>query len=93
MDVQGNTQMTFTFSESSGYSSLAVVDVLINSYITGVKACYFAFVPTSATGGYLYLVDDAGDGHYVSGSPMYIPTASGTLQNSQCTTRVMHSYG
>jgi len=44
----------------------------------------FAYAPTSATTGYVYLVDDAGDGGYVGGSPMYLPS-SGTLANSQCT--------
>jgi hypothetical protein len=61
MNADGSTQMTFTFSDSNGYSSLAVVDVLINNYIDGQHACYFAFVPTGPTSGYLYLVDDAGD--------------------------------
>jgi List-Bact-rpt repeat protein len=75
---------TFTFNDSNGYAELAVVDVLINSYLDGVGACYVAFAPVSATSGYLYLVDDAGDGGYVSGSPILLPS-SGTLSNSQCT--------
>ncbi|HEY1757156.1 MAG TPA: hypothetical protein VGG72_17415 [Bryobacteraceae bacterium] len=41
-------------------------------------------VPTSAFNGYLYLVDDAGDGRYASGPPILL-SPGGTLQNSQCT--------
>ena len=47
-------------------------------------ACYLALAPTSATNGYLYLVDDAGDGGYAPGSPIAL-SSGGTLQNSQCT--------
>jgi hypothetical protein len=50
------------------------VDVLINNYLDGIGACYFAFVPdppaqgsSQGNSGYMYLMDDAGDGHYVSG--------------------------
>ena len=75
---------TFTFQDPSGYADLAVVNVLINNYLDGVGACYVAFAPASATSGYLYLVDDAGDGGYVSGSPISLPS-SNSLHNSQCT--------
>ena len=75
---------SFTFSDTNGYADLAVVNVLINNFLDGIGACYVAFAPTSATSGYLYLVDDAGDGGYASGSPIALPS-SGTLQNSQCT--------
>jgi hypothetical protein len=75
---------TFTFTDSNGYGDLAVLDVLTNSFLDGISGCYFAYVPISASNGYLYLVDDAGDGGYASGSP--IPLSSGgTLKNSQCT--------
>ena len=77
----------FTFTDTNGYGDLAVLDILANSFLDGINACYLAYVPTSASSGYLYLVDDAGDGHYVSGSPMPLPS-SGTLQNSQCTISV-----
>jgi len=81
----GSTQtFTFTFEDSNGYTDFSVVNVLINSALDGIGACYVAFAPASATSGYLYLVDDAGDGGYVSGSPISLP-ATGTLQNSQCT--------
>jgi hypothetical protein len=81
----GLTQtFTFTFQDPNGYADLGVVDVLINNYLDGIGACYFALTPASATSGYLYLLDDAGDGGYVSGTPMPMPSAN-TLQNSQCT--------
>ena len=73
----------FTFTDANGYRDLSVVDVLINSFLDGMGACYVAYVPTSASSGFLYLVDDAGDGGYASGSPLALPS-SGTMQNSQC---------
>jgi hypothetical protein len=74
---------TFTFTDTYGYADLAVLDILTDSYLDGVGACYVAYVPTSATTGYLYLVDDAGDGGYASGSPALL-SSGGTLHNSQC---------
>jgi hypothetical protein len=74
----------FTFTDTNGFADLAVVDVLTNNFLDGIGACYVAFAPTSATSGYLYLVDDAGDGGYARGSPIALPS-SGTLSNSQCT--------
>ncbi len=60
-----------------------MLDVLTNSFLVGNNACYFAYVPTTPTNGYLYLVDDAGDGGYAPGSPIGL-SSGGTLQNSQC---------
>jgi Putative binding domain, N-terminal len=83
-DGAGSTEtFTLTFEDSNGYQDLAVVNVLINNFLNGVDACYVAFVPTGATSGELFLVDDAGDGGYASGSPISLPS-SNTLQNSQC---------
>jgi len=72
----------FTFSDTGGYQNLGVVDVLINSVLDGRQACYVAFVPSGASTGSVYLVDDAGDagGPY---SGMLLP-GSGSVQNSQC---------
>jgi hypothetical protein len=75
---------SFTFTDTNGYADLAVLDILTNSYLDGISACYVAYAPTSATTGYLYLVNDAGDGGYASGSPLLL-SSGGTLQNSQCT--------
>jgi hypothetical protein len=74
---------SFTFADTKGPSDLAVLDILTNSFLDGIGACYVAYVPTSATNGYLYLVDDAGDGGYAGGSPMRL-SSGGILQNSQC---------
>jgi hypothetical protein len=74
---------TFTFSDTNGWADLRIMDVLINGSINAVRSCYFAFVPSGATSGQIYLVDDAGQagGPY---SAVSLP-GSGTAQNSQCT--------
>jgi hypothetical protein len=74
----------FTFTDTSGYADLNVLDVLVSTFMNGQTACYFALAPTGATSGYLYLVDDAGDGGYAPGSPMPLPSNS-NVSNSQCT--------
>ena len=74
---------TFTFTDPRVLRDLSVLDVLISTFLDGQTACYFALAPTGATTGYIYLVDDAGDGGY-AGSPMPLPSAS-IVQNSQCT--------
>ena len=74
---------TFTFTDSKGWQDIGVTNILVNSALDGRHACYVAFVPSGATSGSVYLVDDAGDagGPY---SAMVLP-GSGTAQNSQCT--------
>jgi sugar lactone lactonase YvrE len=74
---------TFTFTDSNGFADLFVLDVLTNSFLVGNNGCYFAYVPTTPTNGYLYLVDDAGDGGYAPGSPIGL-SSGGSLQNNQC---------
>jgi hypothetical protein len=79
----GSSQtFTLTFANSAGWQNLGVVDVLINDALDGRKACYVAFVPSSASGGSLYLVDDGGD----AGGPYQgtVLPGSGTIQNGQC---------
>jgi uncharacterized repeat protein (TIGR01451 family) len=74
---------TFTFSDSAGWQNLGVQDILINSALDGRHACYIAYVPSGATTGSLYLIDDAGD----AGGPytgMVLPSSQ-TASNSQCT--------
>ena len=80
--TSGATQIrTFQFSHPSGYSSLSVLNVLVNPAIDGRKACYVAYVPSPNT---LYLVNDAGDagGPYAGGMAL---TGGGNVSNSQCT--------
>ena len=74
---------TFTFTDSNGFADLFVLDVLTNGFLDGQTACYFAYVPTGPASGYVYLVDDAGDGGYAPGSPVLLSSGS-VLQNSQC---------
>jgi Mg-chelatase subunit ChlD len=80
--VIGLSGNTITFSDPNGWQDLRVLNVLVNNAIDGAHACYLAFVPSSATAGSLYLVDDAGD----AGGPyqgLTLP-GSGTIQSSQC---------
>jgi len=78
-----NQTFTFTFTDTGGYQNLKVVDVLINNALDGRHACYIAFAPSGASGGSLFLIDDAGD----AGGPyqgLVLP-GSGTVSNGQCT--------
>jgi hypothetical protein len=77
---------TFNFTDSAGWQSLSVVDVLINSALDGRQACYLAY---AVQAGQLYLVDDAGDGGYAGGSPVTLGAAG--VSNSQCTVNVSGS--
>lgn len=78
----GSAQMQFTFSDSGGWQSISVTDVLINNFLDGRAACYFAFVPSGPSSGSIYLVDDAGD----AGGPFqsFAIPGTGSAQNSQC---------
>ena len=80
----GLTQtLTFTFTNTNGWQDIAVANILINTAIDGRHACYVAYVPSSATTGSVFLVDDAGD----AGGPyqgLALP-GSGTVSNGQCT--------
>jgi len=73
---------SFTFTDTNGWQDISVANVLINSAINGIAACYLALVPSGPGTGALYLVDDAGD----AGGPytgMLLP-GTGTVSNSQC---------
>jgi streptogramin lyase len=72
--------ITFTITDTSGYTNLGVVNVLINGFIDGIGACYVAYVESTNT---LYLVDDGGDaGGPFAGS--MVLNGSGSIKNSQC---------
>ena len=74
---------TFTFTDPIGWPDIAVTNVLINSAINGIGACYVAVVLGSAGSAAILLVDDAGD----SGGPfsaLELP-GPGMVSNSQCT--------
>jgi len=73
----------FTFSDPSGWQSLAVADVLINNDLDGRQSCFIAFVPSGASSGTVFLTDDTGvTGGPASGMPL---PGSGSVSNSQCT--------
>jgi len=86
----GPTQnFSFQFSDPSGYQSLGVVNVLINNFLDGRKACYLAYVVSSST---LVLVDDAGEaGGPYAGSLLL--GSSGAIQNSQCAVTLTSAVG
>jgi len=75
--------IAFTFTDSQGWQDISVVDVLINTAINGIGACYIAFAPAGANTGTAYLVDDAGDagGPFAGGT--VLPSTS-TISNGQC---------
>ena len=75
----GGTQtFTFTFSHPQGWQKLNVVNVLINDFLDGRRACYLAYVrPLNV----LYLVNDSGDGLL----PGLVLNGTGSISNGQCT--------
>ena len=66
-----------------GWQDITVANVLINSAINGVGACYIAFLPAGAGSGAIDLVDNAGDaaGPYQG---LTLPSTS-AVSNGQCT--------
>jgi streptogramin lyase len=69
-----------TFTDTLGYTNLGVVNLLINDFIDGRRACYLAYAVGSNT---LYLVNDAGD----AGGPFagqMVLNGTGSIENSQC---------
>jgi len=77
--------ITATFSHPGGWSSLGVVNLLVNSGLDGRNACYLAYdVPSNR----IYLVQDDGNLYpfgYAPGTPNVV------LSNSQCLIDVSRS--
>ena len=72
---------TFTYSDTSGYQSLQVMNVMIQgNFLDGRQACYLALLPSANA---VLLVDDAGDGGSQFGV-LVLPTL-GSVNNNQCT--------
>jgi hypothetical protein len=71
---------TFTagLTDTAGYANITTLDILINSALTGVNACYIAY---SQASNLLYLVNDAGTGTLPT---TLTPGGSGTVSNTQC---------
>jgi len=78
-----NQVITFTFNDPRGWQELQHVNFLINNVLDGRSACYVAYVPSGASSGSVYLVDDAGD----AGGPYtgFVLPGNGSASNSQCT--------
>jgi hypothetical protein len=74
----GSTQVfSFAFSDTYGYADIAYVNILFQTTITGVNACWVQYTRASNI---IDLVADSGSGYAglaILGSP-------GTLQNNQC---------
>lgn len=66
-----------TFTDTSGFADLNVVNLLINTGLDGGGACYIAYVRSANA---IYLVTDAGDGLL----PALVPGGGGMAANSQC---------
>jgi hypothetical protein len=74
----GLTQtFTFSFTDMKGYQDLGIVNVLINDFLDGRRACYLAYSRPLNT---LYLVDDSGN-TLLQGLAL---NGSGGVSNSQC---------
>src|ERR1019366_2432873 len=68
---------SFLYSDANGASDLGIVQVVINSSLSGYQACYISIDPVHKT---LLLLND---GATAWQGPITLPTSS-TLQNSQC---------
>jgi len=76
----GATQtLTAAFNAPAGFTTLDVVNVLINTALDGRQACYLAYKQST---NFLYIVADNGDASQVTGKVM---DGTGTVSNSQCT--------
>src|ERR1035438_5466428 len=69
---------SFVFSDANGASDLGIVQVVVNSSLSGYQGCYISIDPVHNT---LWLLND---GATAWQGPITLPTA-GTLGNSQCT--------
>jgi len=70
---------TFNFNDTDGYTSLNVLNVLVNTALDGRFGCYIAYVQPANT---LYLMNDAGDTLI---QPGLVLNGSGSTSNSYCT--------
>jgi uncharacterized repeat protein (TIGR01451 family) len=74
-------QFKITVADTKGAGDLGIVNVLINNFLDGRKACYLAYAAGSNT---LYLVNDAGDGGGPFAGSMVLSGGNGAIQNGQC---------
>jgi hypothetical protein len=69
---------SFLYSDANGASDLGILQVVVNSSLSGYQGCYISIDPVHQT---LLLLNDAATAWQ---GPITLPT-SGTLANSQCT--------
>jgi len=74
-------QFVLTVTDSNGIGDLGVVNLLINRFLDGRRACYLAY---SQPDGMLYLVDDAGDAGGPFAGQMRLNGSNLGVQNGQC---------
>ena len=73
-----NQAFTFTFTDTKGASDLGVVNMLINTDLNGIQACYLGY---DRRFNLLFLVNDAS----TQTLPALALNGTGSLTNSQCT--------
>ena len=73
--------MTFSFADPRGWQDLGILNILINSFLDGRRACYLAYSQPTNT---LLLVDDAGDAGGPFIGQMTVDGSAHTIENSQC---------
>jgi hypothetical protein len=73
--------LTFSLTDTKGTGDFGVVDVLMNNFLDGHKACYLAYVAPTNT---LLLVDDAGDAGGPFAGNMVLNGGAAIIQNSYC---------
>ena len=76
--------LSFKYSDTAGYTHIQVADMIINSSLNQVGACYTLYYAATNT---LYLATNDATGWLGPVSP----GTSGTVQNSQCTVDASHS--
>jgi len=80
-----NQVFMVTYNAPSGYQTLDVLNLLINTALDGRQACYLAY---SRSVNALYIVADSGDATQLSGKVM---DGTGTVSNSQCSVALASS--
>jgi len=68
----------FQFTAANGYQDLGVLNILVNNFLDGRRACYLAYAQPLKI---LYLVNDPGDALL----PYFELKGTGSVGNSQCT--------
>jgi len=74
-------QFMITLTDTKGTGDFGVIDVLINNFLDGRKACYLAY---SAPANTLFLVDDAGEAGGPFAGQMALNGGNGSIGNGQC---------